>query len=124
MCLITIIIYVSFDENFLTMKTQEVVLKDVSSSSITGTSGVPLSTVLCPMLFIFTQTTLQKENPHKFVYWLTIAYHTGKRKNKRKRKEQIINNFQKSCFSAVTWTICRITSIVEIVRVEAGRNLV
>ena len=40
-----------------------------------------------------------------------------------KRKEQIINNFQKSCFSAVTWTICWLTSIVKIVRVEVGRNL-
>ena len=40
-----------------------------------------------------------------------------------KRKEQIINNFQKSCFSAVTWTICGLTSIVKIVRVEVGRNL-
>ena len=32
-----------------------------------------------------------------------------------KRKEQIINNLQKSCFSAVTRMICRLISIVKIV---------
>ena len=40
-----------------------------------------------------------------------------------KRKEQIINNFHKSCFSAVTRTIYWLTSILEIMRVEVGRNL-
>ena len=40
-----------------------------------------------------------------------------------KKKEQIFNNFQKNCFSAVTRTICWLTSIVMIVRVEVGRNM-
>ena len=40
-----------------------------------------------------------------------------------KRKEQIINDFQLSCFSAVTWTTYCLTSIVWIVRVEVGRNM-
>ena len=40
------------NQNFPTMRTQQVILEDVSSSSITVTSGAPQWTILGPLLFI------------------------------------------------------------------------
>ena len=47
-------------QNFLTMRTQQVVLEGVSSSSIAVTSGVPQGTVLDPLLFILYLIDLQE----------------------------------------------------------------
>ena len=60
------------------MRTQQVVLEGVSSSSITVTSGVPQGMVLGPLLFILYQNDLPEGISAQVNLLAVIAYYTGK----------------------------------------------